>query len=277
MKMVVPIGAKSPQRARESLGQLMSVYKEDISLDESSGELFVSGKPGIQFFKNYIIPNKNGEQVDIDTLEPGGHDLSNIDALKYFTGKLITDSRIPFSRFDNATGGGNFTMNIEQVHQEEIKFNNFILRLRSIFQEIILSPLYWQMLSDFPALRGDHNFKSQLGLKFNTRNTFDILREQEIISKQIEFVGKLDALKDAGGKQIIPTQWALNKWLTALSHEDWVSIRKFKASIKDGVDGDTALMNDGESSDTLDTETTDTTDVVSETPTDTAETETPTE
>ncbi len=82
MKMIVPIGAKSPQRARESLGQLMSIYKEDISLDEHSGELFVAGRPGIQFFKNYIIPSKNGEQVTVDTMETGGHDLSNVDALK---------------------------------------------------------------------------------------------------------------------------------------------------------------------------------------------------
>ena len=247
MKMVVPIGAKSPQRAKESLGQLMSIYKEDITLDETSGELFVSGTPGIQFFKNYIIPSKNGEQVEIDTLEPGGHDLSNTDALKYFSSKLIRDSRIPFSRFDTESGGGAFTLNAEGVQREEIRFNNFIIRLRSIYQEILLSPLYWQMLADFPSLRGDHNFKSQLGLKFFKNNTFDDMRDQEILTKQAEFIGKITELKGSDEKQIIPTQWAVKKWLKQMTHDDWVSLRDFKASMVNGENADD--LNTGASSD----------------------------
>ena len=39
MAMTVPIGTKSPQKAKQTLGELMSIYKEDIRLNTDSGEL----------------------------------------------------------------------------------------------------------------------------------------------------------------------------------------------------------------------------------------------
>jgi len=235
MKMIVPIGSKSPQRARESLATLTSTYKEDIDLNEESGELFVQGKPGIQFFKNYIIPSKNGEQVEVDTMETTGHDLSNTDALKYFSNKLIRDSRVPFSRFDTESGGGSFTLNAEGIQREEIRFFNFIVRLRSIFQEIILNPLYWQMLADFPSLRGDYNFRSQLGIVFEKQNRFDEMKDIETLTKQAEFVTKMAEFKQdlgEGEEQLLPTEWLMKRYMTQMTSDDWEDIENFKLKLK---------------------------------------------
>ena len=103
------------------------------------------------------------------------------------------------------------------------------------------------MLADFPSLRGDHNFKSQLGLKFFKNNTFDDMRDQEILTKQAEFIGKITELKGSDEKQIIPTQWAVKKWLKQMTHDDWVSLRDFKASMVNGENADD--LNTGASSD----------------------------
>ena len=45
LKMTVPIGTKSPQKGMQTLGELMSIYKEDIQLNDDSGELLIDGKP----------------------------------------------------------------------------------------------------------------------------------------------------------------------------------------------------------------------------------------
>jgi len=195
MKMVVPMGSKSPQKAKESLGELMGIYKEDIRLDYDSGELFVNGRPNIPFFKNYMFPNKNGEQTDIETMGGEGPDLSNMEALDYFYNKLKLDSKIPMGRFNRAEGGGQYSMGTDNVDREEIRFSKFINRLRSIFQEIITKPMYLQMVLDFPELKDDELFKAQVGVRFNKDNVFERMKEMELLSKSTEFINSLKEIK----------------------------------------------------------------------------------
>ena len=195
MKMTVPIGSKSPQKAKESLGELMGIYKEDIKLDYDSGEIFINGRPNIPFFKNYMFPVKNGEQTDIGVIGGEGPDLSNINALDYFYNKLKLDSKIPMARFDRAAGGGQFQMGTDNVDREEIRFSKFINRLRSIFQEILAKPMYIQMLMDFPELKDDELFKAQVGVRFNKDNIFERMKEMELLKQSAEFIGTLKDIK----------------------------------------------------------------------------------
>lgn len=195
MKMVVPIGSKSPQKAKESLGELMSIYKEDVRLDYDSGELFINGRPNIPFYKNYMFPNKNGEQTDISVMGGEGPNLSDTAALDYFYNKLKIDSKIPFARFDRAAGGGQFVFGSEGVDREEIRFSKFVNRLRSIFQEILVKPLYLQMILDFPEFKDDEMFKSEIGIRFNKDNQFERQKEMDIMTKTTEFINAVNELK----------------------------------------------------------------------------------
>ena len=195
LKMIVPIGSKSPQKAKESLGELMSIYKEDVKLDYDSGELFINGRPNIQFYKNYMFPSKNGEQTDIQVIGGEGPDLSNLEALDYFFNKLKIDSKIPMGRFDRANGGGQYSFGGDSIDREEIRFSKFINRLRSIFQEIITKPLYLQMILDFPDLKDDEMFKSQIGVRFNKDNVFERTKEMDLLTKSAEFIAAMKELK----------------------------------------------------------------------------------
>ena len=44
-------------------------------------------------------------------------------------------------RFDKENGGGNLFTDAAEMTRDEIKFHNFIMRLRSNFKEIIVKPL----------------------------------------------------------------------------------------------------------------------------------------
>jgi uncharacterized protein YihD (DUF1040 family) len=195
LKTIVPIGTKSPQKAKESLGELMGMYREDVNLDYDSGELFVNGRPNIQFFKNYVFPvNAQGQQTDVSVIGGEGPDLSNMDALNYFYDKLKLDSKIPMGRFDRS-GANQFTTNGDAIDREEIRFSKFINRLRSIFQEIITKPLYIQMIRNFPELEEDEMFKSEIGVRFNKDNVFERMKEMELVSKSVEFITALKEVK----------------------------------------------------------------------------------
>jgi hypothetical protein len=205
LKMVVPIGTKSPQKAKESLAELMSIYKEDISLNYESGEVSVNGQPSMQFYKNYLFPSKNGEQPDISVLGGEGYDLSDTDALKYFKDKLIEDSKVPVSRFDKQSSG-NVSFSADSIDREEIRFGRFVNRIRSIYQEIVLKPLFIQMGLLYPDLAEDELFKSALAIEFNKDNLFEEFKEMEIMEKRINFANSMmqimDKRKDASGMDV---------------------------------------------------------------------------
>jgi len=221
MKMVVPIGTKSPQKAKESLAEMMSIYKEDISLNYESGELAVNGQPSMQFYKNYLFPSKNGESPDISVIGGEGYDLSNNDIVKYFKNKLQEDSKIPFSRFDQESGGGNINISAEGTNRDEIRFSKFINRLRSIYQEILIKPLFIQMGLKYPELAEDELFKSTLALKFNADNVFEEMKTMQVMTERVNFVNSLMQImtksKDASGMDVdVPyfnAQFVIEKYL----------------------------------------------------------------
>ena len=191
MKFVIPVGGKSKTRAKQSLSQLMNSYKESVDFDWESGTLATDGKPMLQFSKEYWLPSKDGESPEIETLNSEGPDLSDTEALKYFSDKLKHVSKIPYSRFLYEDGGGDFNLAADGMIRDEIKFGKFIKRLRSIFMEILAKPIFIQMCLKYPEFTNDPQFKSQIALRFNEENVFAELKDMELMERRLEFIGSM--------------------------------------------------------------------------------------
>jgi hypothetical protein len=205
MKFIIPIGTQSPQKAMQTLGQLMSNYKEDISINDSSGELTVNGRPKVQFYKNYLFPEQNGVSPEISSLNPSGPDFNVMDNVLYFFNKLKMDSKIPYARFAAKNGTpANYQIAIDQLERDEIRFEKFLRRLRSIFQEILVKPLYIQMCLDYPELAKDRNFKANIGLNYNRDLEFEEQVEMTNLKKKGEFITSLADLKIKAGEEDVP-------------------------------------------------------------------------
>lgn len=189
-QFIIPVGGKSKTRAQQSLRQLMNSYREVVDFDDQSGQIMTNGKPMLPFNKEYWLPSKEGEQPEISTVGGDGPDLGDTESLKYFADKLRTASKIPFSRFDKE-GGSTYDMEASGMLRDEIKFGKFVTRLRSIFQEILIKPTYQQMCLNHPELMNDVSFKAGLGLKYEKDNVFEELKEMEIQTRRVDFIGNM--------------------------------------------------------------------------------------
>lgn len=178
-------------RGKQSLAEVMHSYKEVIDFNNESGEITVNGRPMLPFNKEYWFPSVNGESPQIQTLGGDGPDLSDTETLNYFKHKLYQASKIPFTRFDNQQGRGIYTLNAESIMREEVKFNNFINRLRSIYKELLIKPIYIQLCLKHKEFVSDVQFKNSLTLNFVSDNVFTEMREVEIIQKKSDFIGSL--------------------------------------------------------------------------------------
>jgi len=205
LKFIIPTGTQSPQKALQTLGQIMSNYKEEYSINDTSGELTINGRPKIQFYKNYLFPEQNGQSPEVSTLNPSGPDFNVMDNVLYFFNKLKMDSKIPYARF--ASRGAtpiNSQISIDALERDEIRFEKFLRRLRSIFQEILVKPLYIQMCLEFPELSKDRAFKTNLGLDFYRESEFEELVQLSNYKKRADFVTGLGEYKMKIGEEEVP-------------------------------------------------------------------------
>lgn len=188
-QFIIPVGGKSKTRAKQSLGQLMNSYREVVDFNYESGEIQTNGKPMMPFNKEYWLPSKDGEQPEISTIGGDGPDLGDTESLTYFSDKLKVASKIPFSRFDKE--GSTYDMDASGMLREEIKFSKFINRLRSIFQEILVKPVYLQMCLNHVELKNDVAFKAGLGINFVKDNVFEEMKDMELQTKRVDFIGNM--------------------------------------------------------------------------------------
>ena len=201
---IIPVGSVQSVRGRQTLAQAMNSYKEIVDFDWDSGEIHTNGRPMLQFYKDIFMASEGGETPQIQNIGNDGPEISDTETLKYFRDKLRQASKIPASRFEKEQGEGMFTMNADGIAREEIRFSKFISRLRSVFQEILIKPLYIQMCLKHPEIQTDMNFRVNMGLDYYKDSVFEQNKEIELLQKQADFISSIMSTmveRDAEGNE----------------------------------------------------------------------------
>lgn len=188
---IIPVGSVQSPRGRQTLAQAMANYKELVDFDWDSGEIKTNGRPMLQFYKDIFMASEGGETPQIQNLGGDGPEISDTETLKYFRDKLRQASKIPFTRFEKEQGEGTYSMSAEGIAREEIRFSKFIGRLRAIFQEILIKPLYIQMCLKHKEIMSDINYRVNLGLDYNKDSIFEENKEIELLQKQADFISSI--------------------------------------------------------------------------------------
>ena len=177
------------------------------------------------------MPSTPNGTPDIQPLAGAGDAtaFSDTSALKYFANKLRMDSKIPVTRFGREESGseGTITFAAEGVDQEEIRFGKFINRLRSIYQDILMKPLWVQFCLDFPELKKDYILKSEFGLDYVKENMFRESKDMEVMTARKDQVIKISALKNSEGKNYFSMDFLIDRFL-GMTNQDLLDNKKAK-------------------------------------------------
>lgn len=250
---IIPVGSVQSPRGRQTLAQAMANYKELVDFDWDSGEIKTNGRPMLQFYKDIFMASEGGETPQIQNLGGDGPEISDTETLKYFRDKLRQASKIPFTRFEKEQGEGSYTLSAEGIAREEIRFSKFIYRLRSIFQEILIKPLYLQMCLKHKEIMSDINYRVNLGLEYNKDSLFEQNKEIELLQKQSDFISSIMSSmveQDSEGNEIpyFDFDFIVRKFFN-MSDEDLKLNQRFKDEKKLKAEGykpeDIAKILDG--------------------------------
>lgn len=208
-KFTIPIKGLSRQRAEEQIGQLIHDYSEEVEWDESLGTLQINGAKHLPYNKQIWFPEGDAGTPNMELVSPQGHDLNDETMLSWFYKALKRASKIPMSRFESENGGGNLITDAAEMTRDEIKFHNFISRLRANFKEIVVKPLRLQMLIEFPELKDDEVMLNQMDIQFYTNQVFEEWKKINNLAKKSEIVGTLLGVMN-GEKPYFHIEWIMD-------------------------------------------------------------------
>lgn len=228
IKIVVPVGTMSPERAKNRMSQLKAMYNEETVIDDLSGEITVNGSPKFSFSKTYMFPSAGGTQTEISEMGVEGYDLNSTDQLKYFWRRFILETKIPANRFvmDIGASQGNPLTEDSTVTREEYAFSRFISRIQTIFKEILLKPIWIQVCLKMPELAKSEYFRTYLGIKYNDENLFTLAKERKAAGDGANIISQLSGLQYKDQSPVFSMKFLIKKYLD-ISEEDWKLNQKY--------------------------------------------------
>lgn len=216
MKTVVPTaGGRGKQE--QMVGTILAKFREDVDIDENSGEVKIDGQTGLNLFRNYVLSSKNGQQTEIESIRHEGYDLSNPEIMKYWRDKLHEDSSIPYARLQN-DGSSTWTPYSDQFERQEISFEKFIRRLRANWQEVILKPLFYQVVLTNEDLDSQY-FKNKLGISFNQEGKYELYQKREAIKRDLEHINLMREFRDENDKPYFDLNLLIEEFGQSLGHD----------------------------------------------------------
>lgn len=229
IKIVVPIGSESEQIARTRLRELQARYKEDIVIDNLSGEITVNGNPKFSFAKTMVFPSRDGTQTEISEIGIEGHDMNSTEQLKWFWQRFLIETKLPKDRFNMLSDGTDVSAIPDNttMTREEYRFSLFISRIRGMIQDMLLKPTWIQFCLKHPEFAGSEVFKNALGLTFVEENVFRLAKENANLSAGTSIISNLSQLQNADGTPVFSMRFLLQRYLS-FTDDDWALNKKMK-------------------------------------------------
>ena len=211
-KFIIPTNGLTRQQAEQQIYELMSEYHEDVQWDDTMGTVSINGSTNVPHSKDFWFPNSDLGQPTVEIMAAQGTDLNEDSMLQWFYKILKRASKLPFSRFDEDSGGGNIYNDAAEMTRDDVKFGNFIKRLRTIIKEVITKPIKIQMICDFPELKDDNLFHASINVIFNSNELFEEWKYLANLSKRAEIAATLSSsLQDAEQKPFLAIEWIVRK------------------------------------------------------------------
>ena len=188
--------------------------------------------------KDFWFPSSSEGQPDVSIETPQGNDLNEDQILTWFMNILKRASRMPFSRFEKEQGGGTIYSDAAELTRDEMKFHNFIRRIRTVYREIMVKPLKIQMMRDFPELIDDHNFIKELNVTFNANELFEEWKYLGNLEKRATIASTLTSnLQNAEGESYLATEWIIRN-IMKFTDKDIAENAKYKLKEKGSLAGE---------------------------------------
>jgi hypothetical protein len=140
----VDVGNLPKLKAEQYVNDIMNKFRNKIVYDATTGEVR-DDRRHLSMMEDFWMPRREGGKGTEITTLPGGQNLGEIQDIEYFQQKLYRALNVPIGRLQQ--DGGFSIGRAQEISRDEVKFNKFIVRLRTKFSTIFTDALYVQLVA----------------------------------------------------------------------------------------------------------------------------------
>jgi hypothetical protein len=186
----IDVGNLPKIKAEQYLREVMSRYRNKLVYDANTGEI-KDDRKFMSMLEDFWLPRREGGRGTEITTLPGGQNLGELEDVKYFQKKLYKSLNVPNSRLETET-----TFNIgrsTEITRDELKFQQFINRLRKRFSDLFQDILKTQLiLKGVITIEDWDQIKNHIQYDFVANNYFNELKSMEMQNERMNLVATMD-------------------------------------------------------------------------------------
>jgi hypothetical protein len=213
----IEVGNLPKMKAEQYVAEIMRKHNKKLKFDPQTGEVS-DDKRIATMLEDFWFPQRDGKGTTVETLK-GGENLGQTADIEYMKKKLYEALNVPIGRLDSEA-----TFNLgrpSEITRDELKFSDFVNRLRMRFAEVFLDILGDQLIlkSVLTSTEWD-KYRDDIIITFLENNHFTELKEGEIMTNRIN---NLRDIEPYIGK-FYSQNWVRTNVLR-MSEEEWIQIK----------------------------------------------------
>jgi len=183
----VDVGNLPKLKAEQYVNDIMNKFRNKIVYDATTGEVR-DDRRHLSMMEDFWMPRREGGKGTEITTLPGGQNLGEIQDIEYFQQKLYRALNVPIGRLQEQQG---FSIGrAQEISRDEVKFNKFIVRLRTKFSHLFTDALRVQLIAKNIMRPEDWELiKQDIRYNYVIDNHYAELKDNEVL------MGRLNALQ----------------------------------------------------------------------------------
>jgi ribosomal protein L12E/L44/L45/RPP1/RPP2 len=189
----IDVGNLPKGKAEQYLQDVMVKYRNKIVYDSTTGELRDDRKH-MSMLEDFWLPRREGNKGTEITTLPAGQNLGQLEDVQYFQKKLLQSLSVPYSRLEQAQGGGMVGLGrTTEITRDELRFNKFINKLRNKFSQLFDHALKTQLVLKGICTKEEwEKFREDIYYDYKKDNNFTELRESDLLQQRIQILNMVE-------------------------------------------------------------------------------------
>ena len=180
----IDVGNLPKGKSEEYMKNIMAKYRNKLVYDAKTGAIRDDRKH-MSMLEDFWLPRREGGRgTEISTL-PGGENLGQIDDIIYFQKRLYRSLNVPINRLEQEA---QFSLGRStEITRDELKFQKFIDRLRSRFNNLFFNVLKKQLILKGIITDEDwETWSSDILVEYVRDSHFTELKDAELLRERIQ-------------------------------------------------------------------------------------------
>jgi len=193
----VDIGDLPNKRAEEYMKKVQDKFKYKKFYNNETGEISNQQHITSMVEDYWFAKRSTGKGTDVTTLDESGN-LGELADILYFNKKLYRALNIPTSKLDiDPDSDHTFSIDATESTQEDVKFMNFITRIRKVYTQLFKELFRREVIST--GIMTDKEwgkYQDQIKIEFTNENLFIEKLKIQLLQNKIEYWNNV---KEIGG------------------------------------------------------------------------------